>query len=615
MSGNAYYIYVSGSDDGMELEAKTRYEAKIIVFGSLGDPYCVQKKSLTSVEWQNWPSVEYPDVYNYLITTPSLYTKDKLKAYKSLEAYKYFVSGWVSNVTVHVVPSGARADYLVMARVKHSQKLSAPSLNPWIALDKSGTVICAHCTCMAGLGEVCSHIAAVLFLMEANTNMKTRTSFTSLPCYWLPPTMQNVPFAPIAEIDFATPARKRQKILEGIPESGREDDCKDSASTNSIVPTDEELDEFYKALSKCGKPAILSIIPEYSRAYIPVQVQGAPPPLNELFVEEYLVAPYTDLMDKCDECFGKIKVTMEQAKIVEKNTRSQTKSKLWFQQRSGRVTASKLKAAVHTNIVQPSLSLIMSICYPESRQFHSKATSWGCEHEKTARDAYVTLKKKDHNNLDVRTCGLFINPSYPHFGASPDGIITCSCCIGMGVLEVKCPYSCRDKSLAEASSDSNSCLEMQLDGVMTLKKTHTYFYQVQAQIKLCNAKFCDFVVWNEKDLFVQRILPDDSFVLSAFEKATEFFKVGILPELVGNWYSRAPTYALARNESDIDQENSPNLLENSDKLWCFCQQPESGEMIACDHSACPIVWFHTACVRVKRIPKGKWYCPECRKSN
>ena len=202
--------------DGMELEAKKRYDAKIIVFGSLGDPYCVQKKSLTSVEWQNWPSVEYPDVYNYLITTPSLYTKDKLKAYKSLEAYKYFVSGWVSNVTVHVVPSGARADYLVMARVKHSQKLSAPSLNPWIALDKSGTVICAHCTCMAGLGEVCSHIAAVLFLMEANTNMKTRTSCTSLPCYWLPPTMQNVPFAPIAEIDFATPARKRQKILEGI---------------------------------------------------------------------------------------------------------------------------------------------------------------------------------------------------------------------------------------------------------------------------------------------------------------------------------------------------------------------------------------------------------------
>lgn len=26
--------------------------------------------------------------------------------------------------------------------------------------------MCGHCTCMAGLGEVCSHIAAVLFSIE-----------------------------------------------------------------------------------------------------------------------------------------------------------------------------------------------------------------------------------------------------------------------------------------------------------------------------------------------------------------------------------------------------------------------------------------------------------------
>ena len=70
----------------------------------------------------------------------------------------------------------------------------------------------------------------------------------------------------------------------------------------------------------------------------------------------------------------------------------------------------------------------MSICYPESRQFYSKATSLGCKHERTARDAYVTLKKKDHHNFSVRECGLFIDPSYPHLGASPDGIITCTCC-------------------------------------------------------------------------------------------------------------------------------------------------------------------------------------------
>ena len=37
-------------------------------------------------------------------------------------------------------------------------------------------VICAHCTSMAGLGEVCSHTAAVLFLMETNTKIEVKTS-------------------------------------------------------------------------------------------------------------------------------------------------------------------------------------------------------------------------------------------------------------------------------------------------------------------------------------------------------------------------------------------------------------------------------------------------------
>ena len=157
---------------------------------------------------------------------------------------------------------------------------------------------------------------------------------------------------------------------------------------------------------------------------------------------------------------------------------------MWFQQRSGRTTASTLKATVHSNTSQPSQSLIMSICYPESRQFYSKATSWGCKHERTACDAYVTLKKNEHHNFTVHECGLFIDPSYPHLGASPDGITTCTCCDGVAALEVKCPFSRRDKSFAETCSDSNSCWEMQADGVMTLKTTHSYFYQVQAQINV-----------------------------------------------------------------------------------------------------------------------------------
>ena len=62
--------------------------------------------------------------------------------------------------------------YMITVSVRHSQKLSVHPAKPWVAVKQSGTVVCAHCSCMAGLGEACSHIAALLFTLEANTKMK-----------------------------------------------------------------------------------------------------------------------------------------------------------------------------------------------------------------------------------------------------------------------------------------------------------------------------------------------------------------------------------------------------------------------------------------------------------
>ena len=57
-----------------------------------------------------------------------------------------------------------------------------------------------HCTCMAGAGEVCAHVGALLFTAEGNMEMKRRQSCTSLPCSWLPPRHQLVPAIKVAEI-------------------------------------------------------------------------------------------------------------------------------------------------------------------------------------------------------------------------------------------------------------------------------------------------------------------------------------------------------------------------------------------------------------------------------
>lgn len=53
----------------------------------------------------------------------------------------------------------------------------------------------------------------------------------------------------------------------------------------------------------------------------------------------------------------------------------------------------------------------------------------------------------------------------------------------------------------------------------------------------------------------------------------------------------------------------------NDNLYCYCQCPydEVSEMIACDGPNCKIEWFHFECVGIMIPPKGKWYCPSCRK--
>ena len=61
---------------------------------------------------------------------------------------------------------------------------------------------------LAGLGEACSHVVAVLFAAQTNTLTKHQFSSTSLPCSWLPPSFQSVKFDEICNIDFTTPKSK-----------------------------------------------------------------------------------------------------------------------------------------------------------------------------------------------------------------------------------------------------------------------------------------------------------------------------------------------------------------------------------------------------------------------
>ena len=152
---------------------------------------------------------------------------------------------------------------MLSACVRHSQRLSASPLKAWIAAEMLGTILCAHCTCMAGLGEACSHILAVLFAAEANRRILKNVSCTSALCSWLPAGNQSVGYAPMSDIDFTTPAAKRQRMsTEGV--SARSS----SAQETTPKPTDAELKSLYTVILKGGKPVLLSVVPGFCNDYI-----------------------------------------------------------------------------------------------------------------------------------------------------------------------------------------------------------------------------------------------------------------------------------------------------------------------------------------------------------
>ena len=44
------------------------------------------------------PDVSWGDMYNYLVNSPSEYTQDNLKAYKSLGAFNFFMCDHVQDI-------------------------------------------------------------------------------------------------------------------------------------------------------------------------------------------------------------------------------------------------------------------------------------------------------------------------------------------------------------------------------------------------------------------------------------------------------------------------------------------------------------------------------------
>ena len=131
---------------------------------------------------------------------------------------------------------------------------------------------------------------------------------------------------------------------------------------------------------------------------------------------------------------------------------------------------------------------------------------------------FLSIQKKTENH--VHDCGLIVNSFFPYLGATPDGKV---CDKGeTGLIEVKCPYTARDCTIDEACESNKFCLKKTNLGIF-LKEDHEYYCQVQGQLMVSGAGFCDFVIYTKKDLFIERVFPNVAFMQTMLDNLSGFY--------------------------------------------------------------------------------------------
>ena len=100
---------ISLSDYARELSVsnKRRYLEKI---AGIQDPYSIAAGELSK---DVFPPVTNTDIFNYLVLGTSFCTSQRFKAHKSLDAFKYFLCGFVK----HLGSKKVDKKYAVLAKV------------------------------------------------------------------------------------------------------------------------------------------------------------------------------------------------------------------------------------------------------------------------------------------------------------------------------------------------------------------------------------------------------------------------------------------------------------------------------------------------------------------
>lgn len=166
------------------------------------------------------------------------------------------------------------------------------------------------------------------------------------------------------------------------------------------------------------------------------------------------------------------------------------------------------------------------------------------------------------------TAPRLIYPSLqaPFLGATPDGLWHCSC-HGVGLLEVKCPWSLREPH--------HKALEAPfLTAAGRLSEQHTYYTQIQTQLHVCRKETCHLIVWLPHQFAVIEVRYSPTFFKPLLQKGRQVWLKHVLPALFwadtgkGTW-PLSDYDSLCQSKGTLHPKVSVLVLSAVCLLWFF----------------------------------------------
>ena len=200
-----------------------------------------------------------------------------------------------------------------------------------------------------------------------------------------------------------------------------------------------------------------------------------------------------------------LSVDEDKVNTIEATSREQSESEIWKKERTYRFTASSFQLIAKRQRNHESFA--QSIMHP--KPFTSKYVAHGMKYELVALREYEKFMFNGKTPVPVLKSGFVVSEAFPVLGALPDAkVIDFGCSICFGLAEVKCPHTKFHVTPLEACSDPNFFMEKISDTQCRLKRDHAYYGQVQGQMGVTGAKWCDFIVYTSKGIYIERIAFD-----------------------------------------------------------------------------------------------------------